>query len=70
MKVEFEFNVDNLGNPCIYFKHHERDNSLEQKFLGVFIQRAIKGEIFLACSGGSINDKECYSNYLIKLTNQ
>lgn len=37
MKVEFELNLDANGRPCIKFRHHDKDNSLEQKALKVFL---------------------------------
>jgi hypothetical protein len=37
MKVEFELNLDDNGRPCIKFRHHDKDNSLEQKALKVFL---------------------------------
>jgi len=37
MKAEFELNLDSNGRPCIKFKHHDKDNSLEQKALKVFL---------------------------------
>ena len=37
MKVEFELNLDDNGRPCIKFRHHDKDNSLEQKSLKLFL---------------------------------
>lgn len=37
MKVEFELNLDSNGRPCIKFRHYDKDSSLEQKTLKVFI---------------------------------
>ena len=37
MKVELELNIDSNGKPCVKFKHHDKDNSLDQKILGVFV---------------------------------
>lgn len=37
MKAEFELNLDSNGRPCIKFRHHDKDNSLEQKALKVFL---------------------------------
>lgn len=37
MKVEFELTLDQNGRPCIKFKHRDRNDSLEQKILKVFI---------------------------------
>lgn len=37
MKAEFELNLDHNGRPCVRFKHHDRDQSLEQQALKVFI---------------------------------
>ena len=37
MKAEFELNLDSNGRPCIKFRHYDKDNSLEQKALKVFL---------------------------------
>ena len=37
MKAEFELNIDSNDRPCIKFRHHDKDNSLEQKALKVFL---------------------------------
>ncbi len=38
MKAEFELNLDANGKPCIKFRHHDRNNSLEQELLKHFIK--------------------------------
>lgn len=52
MKTEFELNLDNDGRPCIRFKHHDKDNSLEQKTLKAFIDGVKKNGCIL-CSPSS-----------------
>lgn len=37
MKVEFELNLDNNGNPCIKFRHYDKDASFEQRALKLLI---------------------------------
>ncbi len=41
MKAEFELNLDSNGKPCIKFRHHVKEKSLEQKALKIFLD-AIK----------------------------
>ena len=37
MNAELEIHVDSNGNPLIRFRHHDKDNSIQQKLLGNFI---------------------------------
>ena len=37
MKVEFELSLDINGKPYIKFRHYDKDNSLDQKALKVFL---------------------------------
>jgi hypothetical protein len=65
MKAEFELNLDSNGRPCIKFKHHDKDNSLEQKALKVFLDGVKeKGCVLKNTSGyaevGTINSWEHY----------
>ena len=65
MKTEFELNVDSNGRPCIKFRHYDKDNSLEQKVLKIFIDSVKeKGCVLKSPSGylesGTINSWENY----------
>lgn len=40
MKVELELNVDGKGNPIIKIRHHDKNNSMEQNLLKLFIHNA------------------------------
>lgn len=55
MKVEFELNLDNDGRPCIRFKHHDKDNSLDQKALGIFINAVKEKGMCIKNPGGYID---------------
>jgi len=69
MKVEFEFTLDSVGSPYIKFRHHDRDDSLEQKLLKVFLDGASKNGITLAYQSGYLEcgTKNSWSNYEIKI---
>ena len=65
MKAEFELNLDSNGRPCIKFRHHDKDNSLEQKALKVFLDAVKeKGCVLRNISGylesGTSNSWENY----------
>lgn len=65
MKAEFELSLDTSGRPCIKFRHHDKDNSLEQKALKVFIDAVKeKGCVLKNLSGclesGTSNSWENY----------
>jgi hypothetical protein len=65
MKAEFELNFDSRGMPCIKFRHYDRDYSLEQNALKVFINGVKnKGCILKSPSGylecGTSNSWEDY----------
>ena len=55
MKVEFELNLDSDGRPCIKFKHHDKDSSLEQKALKIFINAVKEKGMCLKNPGGYID---------------
>ena len=40
MKAEIELNIDRRGIPCIKIKHYDKDNSVEQNLIKIFIQGA------------------------------
>lgn len=54
MKAEFYFSVNDKGEPVIGFKHHDRDNSLEQKLLGIFVKKALANGIKIGSPGGML----------------
>ena len=55
MTVTFEFSLDYRGKPCIKFKHHDKDNSIEQQLLKHFIQDALDNQCKLVPVGGFID---------------
>lgn len=72
MKTEIELNIDSMGRPCIKFRHHDKDGSLEQRTLGHFIEAAkTHGLVLIHTNGhlesGTVNSWE---NYEIRLNKQ
>ena len=59
MTVEFELTLNSNGSPCIIYKHHDRDNSLEQKVLKIFLDGALEKGIVLKSTSGYL---ECGTN--------
>ena len=65
MKAQFELNLDNNGMPFIKFRHYDKDSSIEQKALKVFID-AVKEKgmelrntsCFIDTEGNSWNNYE------------
>lgn len=71
MKAEFEFNLDRNGRPCIKFKHFDKDNSLEQKALKIFIDAVKEKGCELINIGGYIDtDGNSWENYEIQIGKQ
>lgn len=52
MKAEFELTIDQDGEPIIKFKHHDKNNSLEQKLLGQFLTKCKKNGLKLVNPSG------------------
>lgn len=69
MKAEFELNLDSNGRPCIKFRHHDKDNSLEQKALKVFLDAVKeKGCVLKKKSGyAEIGAGKSWDNYEIQI---
>lgn len=69
MKVEFELNLDSNGKPCIRFRHHDRNNSLEQKALKLFIEGAKEKGINLRNISGFLESgtNNSWENYEIQI---
>ena len=69
MKAEFELNLDSNGRPCIKFRHHDKDNSLEQKALKVFLDSVKeKGCVLKNPSGyAEIGTGKSWENYEIQI---
>lgn len=67
MTAEFELSINNDGSPMIKFRHHDKDNSLEQKLLKVFIDKANKDGICLKPTGGYLETgtKNSWEDYII-----
>ena len=68
MRAEFELNLDSDGRPCIKFKHFDKDNSLEQKALKVFIDALKeKGAVIHNTSGYIDTNGNSWENYEIQI---
>lgn len=67
MKAEIELTLDRHGRPAIKFRHHERDSSLEQEVLALFVKGANENGIELLNINGKISDLECYENYIVAI---
>jgi hypothetical protein len=69
MKAEFELNLDKDGRPCIRIKHHDKNNSLDQQALKIFIISAIEKGIKLVPVNGCLNTSngESWENYEIQI---
>lgn len=69
MKAEFELNLDINGRPCIKFRHHDKNNSLEQKALKVFLDAVKeKGCVLKNLSGyAEIGTGKSWENYEIQI---
>jgi hypothetical protein len=72
MKAEFELSVDKDGKPCIRFKNHENNNSLDQKVLKNFIQGAKSNGIEINHKSGCLSpsENESWSLYEINIKNK
>lgn len=67
MKVEFELNLDGNGRPCIKFRHHEKNNSLEQKALKVFLEAVKEKGCELRNPTGYIGNGDIWEDYEIQI---
>jgi hypothetical protein len=70
MKAEFDLNVSTkTGGPIITFKHHDKDSSLEQQILKVFIDGAIKNGIELVPTNGflEVGTNNSFEQYEIRI---
>lgn len=69
MKTEFELNFDSNGKPCIKFKHHDKDNSLEQKSLKIFLDAVKKKGCVIVNTGGYLEcgTSNSWDNYEIQI---
>ena len=57
MKVELEFNVNTEGKPVIYIEHIENDDSIEQRMLSLFIEKARSEGLSFECVGKEYKSK-------------
>ena len=71
MKAEFNLNLDSNGIPCIKFRHHDKDNSLEQKALKVFLDAAKEKGCVLRNSSSYLESgtSNSWNNYEIQISN-
>lgn len=69
MKAEFELNLDSNGRPCIKFRHHDKDNSLEQKALKVFLDAVKENGCVLKNPSGyaEMGTGKSWENYEIQI---
>lgn len=69
MKAEFELNIDKDGLPVIKFRHHDKDNSMEQNQLRRFVELAIEKGITLKNPSGylEVGTDKSWENYEITL---
>jgi len=69
MKTEFVLTIDVNGKFCIHFRHHDKNDSLEQKALGEFIKQAKNKGICIKNKSGYLNSSACQSweNYEIQI---
>lgn len=71
MKAEFELNVDGNGRPCIKFRHYNKDNSLEQNALKIFLDAVKEDGCELKNLGGYADtDGNSWDNYEIQIRQQ
>lgn len=68
MKAKFELNLDSKGRPCIKFRHYDKDSSLEQKALKVFIDAVKEKGMELRNTSGSIDTEgNSWENYEVQI---
>lgn len=69
MKAEFELSLDISGKPCIKFKHYDKDNSLDQKTLKLFIDLVKEKGMDLRNTSGFISGSDSFEYYEIQIKN-
>lgn len=57
MTIQFELNLDSDGRPCIKFTHQDKDNCLEQRILGVFVNSVKEKGMCLVSPSGHIDSQ-------------
>jgi hypothetical protein len=69
MKSELELNLDQNGRPCIKIRHHDKDISLEQKALWIFIDGVMKNGCVIEHVSGYIETgtDRSWENYEIQI---
>ncbi len=65
MEAEIELTIDKEGNPILSIKHHDKSDALEQKLLGVFIDRALACGLKMRGTTGILSDHESWEKYEI-----
>jgi hypothetical protein len=67
MTSKFELTIDKEGKPIIKFSHQDKNDSIEQKLLKVFIDNAFKNGISLRKVSGytEIGGNVSFDNYEI-----
>jgi len=70
MVAQFELNLDSNGRPCIKFRHHDKDSSLEQKALKLFLDAVKEKGCNLTLTGGHSmpgDHSESWDSYEIQI---
>lgn len=65
MKAEFELNLNKNGRPVISFRHHDKDGSLEQQVLKVFVDMAAENGLRMKQVSGTSGTGVSYNEYEI-----
>lgn len=70
MKTEFELSLDSNGRPCVKFRHHGKDSSLEQKILKKFLDAVKENGCVLKSTGGyaEIGTSKSWEDYEIQIS--
>ena len=65
--MKIQLSIDRLGNPILEIQHLDKSQNLDQKLLGVFIERAMQNGIVIENTNALLSDTESYVNYIIKV---
>jgi hypothetical protein len=68
MKADFELNIDKEGCPCIKFKDDNKNKSLDNEVLKIFIKSANENGLCLKNLSGYIDSNgNSFENYEIQI---
>jgi len=51
MKAEILLQIDDKGNPYLVIKHHDKDGSIDEKLLGIFLAKALTNGLEIKQAG-------------------